>query len=638
MTRHPENGILSSLNVKSKIALGFAIVLVLHVTIAALSHFGMDRSRENLATYDRYRREADRISEIDMCVRDLQRLVMLYTHTGHESARNRAIEVYGDLRGLVESARKEARDQDQTDYFSKMLAHLKLHNEIFDAVTVDRAKRKSLFDDTLRGLYASAHASIDNLKRVPGTDPQLVSDIDTALYQADANVFRYVLSPDSGLVGDFKRRLQEAREAVSRAAQPGGDVDHSAVATDTIRLLYEYEKTFIHMVQATRGYLHLVNVVMAGEAAEFIRLSNAHRLQVDRDVGALGKNMAQSAVDFQWISNAFSIATILLGVLAAMWISRDVAPPLNEITETLEGLAKGKPCNVIPGVGRGDEVGRLAAAAEVFKQRAQEIESLYVESQSARNELSRYTKELERRNQELDEFTHVASHDLQEPLRKLVAFSTLLPQHIEVEISEQATRDLFFISDSATRMKRLVQALLELSRTGKSDMKSELVDLKDVVRDACDALSESIREKNAVIRQDDLPTVTGDARLLTQLYQNLIGNALKFVRPGEAPEIRLTAQRNAGKTVLGVRDNGIGIKAQYLDQVFAPFKRLHARDEFAGSGIGLSICRKVIDRHDGKLWIESEYGRGSHFQFLLGDGSELQSCTESYPAALELSC
>jgi PAS domain S-box-containing protein len=233
--------------------------------------------------------------------------------------------------------------------------------------------------------------------------------------------------------------------------------------------------------------------------------------------------------------------------------------------------------------------------------------------------LTHHINELARMNAELDEFSYVASHDLQEPTRKLLAFSDWLRRDLGDELPQRAAEDLEFIADAASRMQRLVQDLLALSRAGKASMSRENVPLDEVVDQALAALSLRIRESGAVISRDPLPAVSGDPTMLTQLYQNLIANALKF-SAGSAPEIRITAeQRSAGDWIFGVRDRGIGIKPEYAELIFQPFKRLHGRGKYEGSGIGLAICRKVVERHHGRIWVESEPGQGAHFKFVLGN-------------------
>lgn len=231
-------------------------------------------------------------------------------------------------------------------------------------------------------------------------------------------------------------------------------------------------------------------------------------------------------------------------------------------------------------------------------------------------ELRVRTEHLEKSNKELDEFSYVASHDLQEPLRKLQSFSTLLRQDVGDSLNENAQTDLKYISESANRMQTLVKDLLALSRTGRSEMETSTIPLRQCALRAIEDLDQRITESGAQITLDDLPEVEGDATLLNQLYQNLISNAVKYC--DSTPVIRLTAQREGGVPVFGVHDNGIGIKQEYQDQIFVAFKRLHGRDEYEGTGVGLATCRKVVERHGGELWVESEVGGGSHFKFTLG--------------------
>ncbi|MCP3920567.1 MAG: PAS domain S-box protein [bacterium] len=239
------------------------------------------------------------------------------------------------------------------------------------------------------------------------------------------------------------------------------------------------------------------------------------------------------------------------------------------------------------------------------------------ELSEAVEELARTNAELARRNTELDEFTGVASHDLQEPLRKLVTFSDLLEMDLGGDLPPRADEDLDFIRDSARRMSKLVQDLLQLSRAGRSAMNLEPLALDTCVDRALEALGQRLEETGAELVRDELPMVNGDATLLTQLYQNLIGNALKFVPEGRKPVIRLSATATDEGWECAVEDNGIGIDPEQCDAIFSPFKRLHGREQYEGSGIGLSICRRSVERHAGRIRVESAPGEGSRFLFTL---------------------
>ena len=230
--------------------------------------------------------------------------------------------------------------------------------------------------------------------------------------------------------------------------------------------------------------------------------------------------------------------------------------------------------------------------------------------------LERLNRELVALNADLDDFTHVASHDLQEPLRTLTAFSDLLRKDLGESLPERAAKDLGFITDAAKRMQALIKDLLVLSRAGRVAKKREKVSLSECADLALEALAIRVKETGAEVARDELPAVWGDSTLITELYQNLIGNALKF-SPDQCPIIRLTVEEREGEPIFGVKDHGIGIEPKYAQEVFKPFRRLHGRSSYEGTGIGLAICRKIVERHGGKIWVESEPGKGSHFRFTI---------------------
>ena len=276
-------------------------------------------------------------------------------------------------------------------------------------------------------------------------------------------------------------------------------------------------------------------------------------------------------------------------------------------------------CQERPERGEGPFLEEERALIDTVAERLGEIaERLQAQEELARKdrELERTNAELTARNAELDEFTYVASHDLQEPLRKLTSFSDLLRMDVGKNLPPDATKDLDFITDAACRMQRLIHDLLALSRTGRSAMEAKEISLSRCAAGVLESLSMAIEESDAVITQDELPDVYADTTLMIQLYQNLIGNALKFTAD-RRPEIHLTFEESDGVRIFGVSDNGIGIDPKYAEHIFRPFKRLHGRAEYQGSGIGLAICRKIVERHGGEMWVESQLGEGTHFKFTL---------------------
>lgn len=271
---------------------------------------------------------------------------------------------------------------------------------------------------------------------------------------------------------------------------------------------------------------------------------------------------------------------------------------------------------------------RLACVQNVEEMQTDALQRARIEyaHELTEHEVAARTADLARKNQELDEFTYIASHDLQEPVRKLISFSKLLEQDSGGQLNDKAAKDLRFIVDAAARMRDLIQALLALSRTGRAAMKVEPVALDRCVDQALDALQVRLQETGAQIVRDPLPHINGDATLLTQLYQNLVGNALKFVDCSRPPRVRLTVAECEGGWELGVEDNGIGIKPEYAERIFRPFQRLHNRSEYEGTGIGLAICKKAVERHAGEIWVESEPGQGARFKFTLKSNLESERC------------
>jgi signal transduction histidine kinase len=223
-----------------------------------------------------------------------------------------------------------------------------------------------------------------------------------------------------------------------------------------------------------------------------------------------------------------------------------------------------------------------------------------------------YVNELERNNQELEEFNYVASHDLREPLRTITSYCELLAEDLGENITKNVKQDLDFITDATTRMNRLILDLLHLSRTGRVVFEMKEVDLNQVMNLVIQDLRLKIKETNATILLKNLPVVLGDAIQLQRVFQNLITNALKF-KSATPPILNIEAAEKRKTIEISVSDNGIGIEKHYQHQIFSAFKRLHPRDVYEGTGIGLAICKKIIERHNGTIHVESEPGKGSSF-------------------------
>jgi light-regulated signal transduction histidine kinase (bacteriophytochrome)/fumarate reductase subunit D len=320
-----------------------------------------------------------------------------------------------------------------------------------------------------------------------------------------------------------------------------------------------------------------------------------------------------------------STVVILVLVAAALWrgLHRWVLEPVERLAAQTRQVAEGDtykqiepdgPPEIIA-LGRDVEAMRLQIAGQLA--RAEEIHE----------QLRQRTAELTRSNDDLQQFAYVASHDLSEPLRKVANFCQLLERQYRDQLDDRAKQYIDFAVDGAKRMQALISDLLSLSRVGRTTEEFVAVPLDVALDRALENLSEQVASSGARIdRLTPLPTVNGDRELLTSLLENLVSNAVKYRRPDVAPVIRISAERDgsAPDWTVTVADNGIGIDPQYAEKIFAIFQRLHLRDSYGGTGIGLALCRKIVEFHGGHIWLEPVGSEaGATFRFALPEGGTL---------------
>lgn len=263
---------------------------------------------------------------------------------------------------------------------------------------------------------------------------------------------------------------------------------------------------------------------------------------------------------------------------------------------------------------------QLERSQRLLQQANQELEQRIAERTAelvyTNKQLEKINAELVCSNQELEKFAYVVSHDLQAPLRSIQMFAELLAQEYRDKLNSQADEYIDYITDSAERMQTLIKDLLAYCRAGKNEQTWIYIDLNDVVNNVLRDLEASIKESKAKIKIERLPTIQANPREISQLFQNLISNGIKF-RGKDTPRIEINAQSQQQQWLIAVKDNGIGIEPQYQDKIFQIFQRLHNLEEYPGTGVGLAICQKIVERYGGKIWVESQPERGSTFYFTL---------------------
>jgi signal transduction histidine kinase len=248
--------------------------------------------------------------------------------------------------------------------------------------------------------------------------------------------------------------------------------------------------------------------------------------------------------------------------------------------------------------------------------RALEETRLKQERKRAQDELANKVDELARSNRDLEQFAYVSSHDLQEPLRMVAAYTQLLADRYRGKLDENADKYIGYAVEGALRMQALIEDLLSFSRVGRNGIEHKETDCNAAIDAALRNLAAAVQESGVIVTRGPLPPLHADHFQLVQLFQNLIGNAIKF-RKHRPPMIKISAQRIDDKWQLSIEDNGIGIAADHKEQIFVIFQRLHTREEYSGNGVGLAICKKIVEQHSGRIWVESEPGGGATFQFTL---------------------
>lgn len=324
------------------------------------------------------------------------------------------------------------------------------------------------------------------------------------------------------------------------------------------------------------------------------------------------------------LRDALLLSLLLLVLLAAFtWRSlrRWVVLPLHRLGSEVERVEEGDLSRKVDVQGAPAEIAELAAQVERMRMRiVQEYglaERSRDEAQEAQLLVEEQADDLRRSNAELEQFAYVASHDLQEPLRKVASFCQLLERRYKGQLDERGDQYIEFAVDGAKRMQRLINDLLAFSRVGRMSAELEPVDLDTAFDQAVRQLDEVAADTGARLTRDGLPTVAGDPSLLVQLFQNLLSNGMKFRRDGVAPQVHVTAGRVDDEWQLTCRDNGIGIEPQYAEKIFVIFQRLHSREAYGGTGIGLAMCRKIVEHHGGRMWLDEDGTDGATFHWTL---------------------
>jgi signal transduction histidine kinase len=459
-----------------------------------------------------------------------------------------------------------------------------------------------------------------------GFDPALVhvTDLSARITDQDTAVRSLAITGDERFLDDYASAVdatEESFEALRSVPGPAAGLDDDLAEVDDL-------------VEAWRdaAALPVVEAPTAERAAVFteelqeegLQLMDRVRVSIDEIEAWLTSQRDDLVVELDaasqrttWAMVVQVVGVVLSGLLLIVALSRVVVAPLDRLGRDARRVADGDLDHVVRGDGSPD-LAHLGADVDAMRRRIlTELEQL----NAASADLERQALELARSNDDLEQFAYVASHDLQEPLRKVSSFCQLLQKRYGGQLDDRADEYIHYAVDGARRMQDLINDLLDFSRVGRTTESFVDVDLSAVVDDVTGTLAPAIEDTGATITVGDLPVVTGDPRLLTAAVQNLVGNALKF-RGEDPPEVRIDAtlsdsSPDGHEWVISVADNGIGVDPAYHDQIFVIFKRLHGKADYAGTGIGLALAKKIAEFHGGRIWLDPAPPPGATFKLAL---------------------
>ncbi|WP_020670795.1 HAMP domain-containing histidine kinase [Amycolatopsis nigrescens] len=449
-------------------------------------------------------------------------------------------------------------------------------------------------------------------------DPQLstANELSTGLLNQETGVRGYMLTGRQDFLEPYERGKAQQQRAVAELRRLGA-TEGTVAGTDLDRVL-----------RAADGWQGMTEVwTVAGGP-----LPGAEQV----DNGKVLFDAVRSALDTQRVNlelardeakgnlyGAETYLTTMLVVIAALLailyvllyfgFRRTVARPLLHLAGEVRAVTDHDIHRQVEGGGP-RELMELAADIEAMRRRiVAEVSELH----DAHELLDTRTQELQRSNSDLEQFAYVASHDLQEPLRKVASFCQLLQRRYQGQLDERGEQYIEFAVDGAKRMQALINDLLSFSRVGRRSGEFRVVDADELAETAIGNLEQVIEESGATVTHDELPRVRGEVTLLTAVFQNLVNNALKF-RGERVPEVHIGVRREDTEWKFSVTDNGIGIEPEYAERIFVIFQRLHAKSAYPGTGIGLALCRRIVEYHGGRIWLDStDSGEPTRFCFTL---------------------
>lgn len=650
-------GLFRDLTIRVKLLLGFAVVLALLAVVAAS---GVASLLVAFGALDRYRSLVEQVEIADSILARFLKLrghAREYSISGDPADAAKVVEGAQYLRADFDKALKafpvaERRKlvEEMSNTFDDYLANFTRGQELQEESV---ALVKNHLDPTGRYMMETLDAVLERATRSGNTDA-VASIRDAREHALQGRLYANIV-------------LGRRDPAYAKKTENEFDKMDEIVVALEARLTAPEDRWLLGALKVSSDAYEKAFQKLTENEAEIRTLSDKTMFEQERAIGRLVDDLDSSAHHeaertrataesaertARLVMLGFGAGGILLGLVLAWLLGNGISAPVVAVTAVLERLARGDFTAEIPGRERGDEIGKMAAAAQVFKETALDNVRLAAEreraverSEADRRQLERRVRELAvtqaklmrlndaliRSNNDLDDFAHIASHDLKEPLRGIHNYSNFLLEDYTDKLDADGKRRLETLTRLTRRMDVLIEDLLTYSRLGRAELAMRETDVEAVVRDVIGQMRISLDERGVEMRiPGPLPKIRCDHVRIGEVFRNLISNAANYNDKaekwieigcvnGEKAGVAPGQVGGNGETAFYVRDNGIGIPERHFERVFKMFRRLHGRDKFGGgTGIGMSIARKIVERHGGEIWIESEVGSGTTFYFTLG--------------------
>ncbi|MGS2719616.1 ATP-binding protein [Paraglaciecola aestuariivivens] len=633
--------------IKTQIMLVLAILVILLLSQVFLSRSIQSVFVNSLDITQQAVVKTSLVRELERDVIDLQRNVLIYKDSASEAAITRfnllMEESQNSLKELEQLTSNEENSEVYLDYITRMHSHLKNYEESFASVIAGRTKRQSLYNSSLLVELETLFDEIIADNSAPESVQYTFEYAKYHIARAQNLLLQYLQIPDQQIIGQFQQQLLDVKTRISEQLSWNQDLQL------VIDKLNKVEQDFLQLTQVTRGYLFLVNVVMAGSANEFLFLARELNRLVTEQFTNTSSDIKLTVDKARMSSDIFSLIGIIIAAATAFFLIYRIMVPINTITHVFQLLAKGKSVETIPGLTRQDEIGQLAKAADVFHEKNKQTTALLDQSQQLNAKQEALNQQLIASNKEVEQatasksiFLANMSHEIRTPMNGIIGMLEIV---LRTDLTESQRDQLNKAAYSGKILMSLINDILDFSKieAGKLDIENIEFSVESLFSNILANVANRAQEKNLNVRFDCNPNLPaklfGDPLRIGQILLNLCSNAVKFTRNGEVTiNIDFVPQQDENNICLKieVKDTGIGMSAKQVTQIFESFTQADGSTSrtFGGTGLGLSIVTQLVELMGGKVSVESEVNKGSTFkvELILGYPAEYTEVLSPVPA------